>query len=441
MSCYKASMFNRILKKNERMVIFNSKTGPYGIKRVDYKHQKLVENYLLNPDSGSMQDELYGKLIEYGFLVPKEIDEKQIREYYQTLALTNSLLRLVIHTSRDCNFRCTYCYMDFKDETIYNETKQGVVNFILKNIQHYKSIHISWFGGEPLLGIDAIKEISEKVIDICGKAKKPYSASITTNGYLLTPENIDILIRAKVTSFFITIDGIKQQHDMQRVLENGKGTFDTIINNLIYIRDHIKTRALNIAIRSNMTKQHIENLADYYSFYDKCFGEDSRFTLYAKAVGDYGGARVKRIQPSMLKGMDTIYDMLSQLNGKIKFMWNINDLAIGSSCCPSREYNKFTIGCDGSVHKCDEDLQGFSVGQLYPDGRMEIYEAEYVKWIHIRRRVQCDNCFFSLICFMEGCPKSRIFHGDSICETNFEEVDSLIWWAAEATNAKYILPE
>ena len=438
MSHYKASMFNRVLKKNGHMVIFNSKTGPYGIKRVDSEHQTIIENYLSNPNAVSTHDEIYTKLINYGFLVPAELDEKQIREYYQSLFLTNPRLYLVIHTSRDCNFRCTYCYMDFKNENIYEGTKQGIVNFISKNIQHYKSVHISWFGGEPLLGIDAIKEISEKVMAICVKAKKPYSASITTNGYLLTPSNIDTLIKSKVLNFFITIDGIKQQHDTQRVLNTGEGTFDTIIDNLLYIKNNVKTRALNITIRSNMTKQHLDNLSDYYSFYDQTFGEDSRFTLYAKAVGDYGGTRVKNLQPNILNGMHNIFDNLSRLNGKIKFMWNINDLNIGSSACPSREYNKFTIGCDGSVHKCDEDMQGYPIGHLHPNGKMELYEAEYVKWIHFRRREQCDNCFFSMICFMEGCPKARIFHNKNICEVNFNEVDSLIWWAAESTNAEYI---
>lgn len=438
MAEYKASMFNRLLKKDGDMILYNSKTGPYGIRRVEKSNQEKVERYLNNPNVVDDYDDIYLNLVKFGFLVPFEVNEKQIREYYQTQYLTNPRLYLVIHTSRECNFRCTYCYMDFKHENIHESTKEGIVNFISKNIQNYKSVHISWFGGEPLLGIDAIEDISKKVMTICEKAKKPYSASITTNGYLLTPKNIDILLKSKVRNFFITIDGTKSFHDEQRVLKDGSGTFDTIIGNLLYIKNNIKTRALNISIRSNMTKHHMSNLAAYYEFYDSYFGDDDRFTIYAKAVGDYGGTRVKKIKSDLLGGMQNIYDNLAQVNGRIKFMWNINDLSVGSSACPSREYNKFTIGCDGAVHKCDEDMQDHPVGHLYPDGKMELFENEHAKWVSFRYRPQCDDCFFSMVCFMEGCPKARIFHNVNICEVDFEEVDSLIWWTAKLVNAEFL---
>ena len=435
---YKASMFNRLLKKDDEMILYNSKMGPYGIKRIERKKQDKVEYYLSHPNPPGDHDEVYDELINYGFLVPAELDEKQIREYYRTQFLTNPRLYLVVHTTQNCNFRCTYCYMDFNNVGIHEGTKEGIVNFISKNIQNYKSVHISWFGGEPLLGIDAINEISQKVISICAKARKPYSASITTNGYLLTPENIDVLLRAKVRNLFITIDGTKSCHDKQRVLKNGAGTFDRIIENLLYIKNNIRTRALNISIRSNMTKQHVLNLTGYYQFYDDNFGDDERFTLYAKPVGDYGGARVKKLEAELLSGMGDIYEELAKVNGKIKFMWNINDLSIGSGACPSRGYNKFTIGCDGSVHKCDEAMSDYPVGHLYPDGRMELFENECAKWVHARCTPQCDNCFFSMVCFMEGCPKARIFHKINICEVDFNEVDSLIWWTAKSINAGYL---
>lgn len=437
MTQYKPSMFNRVLKRNDDMVIFNSRTGPYGIRRVLKDDQTVVEEILSNNNNRCFTDlPIYHSLVKLGFLVPLDCDEKKIREFYQTQYLTYPRLYLVIHISRNCNFRCTYCYMNFKKENISDDTKLGIINFISRNIQNYKSVHISWFGGEPLLDVNAIRDISTAVMKICQKAKKPYTSSITTNGFLLTPNNIDILLKSKVRNIFITIDGTKELHDKQRVLADGSPTFDKIIENLVYIKDNIKTRALNIAIRSNMTKKHIMVLDDYYEFYDNLFGDDSRFTLYAKAVGDYGGSRVESIRDDMLSGMSDIYDSLAKKNGHIRFLWNINDLCIGSSACPSRAYNKFTIGCDGSVHKCDEDMQEAPIGKLYPDGRMEISDQLHAEWLHCRYRKECDDCFFSLICFMEGCPKARIFQKVNICEANFEEIDSLIWWTSKAINAK-----
>lgn len=436
---FKPSMFNRVVKKGTDMIIFNSKTGPAGIRYVSEQHKEQVEKLLSQKRISETDDSpVRQSLIECGFIVPFERNEKEIREYLQTKILTDSRLHLVIHTSKDCNFRCKYCYMDFKQENIRDDTKSGIINFVRKNIQNYKSVHISWFGGEPLLNMDAIRDISKELMSICEKAKRPYSSSVTTNGYLLTPQNIDILLASKVRNLFITIDGIKELHDTQRILADGSPSFDTIIQNLLYIKNNIATRALAVSIRTNMTKNHLDTLHEYYSFYDDLFGDDDRFSLYAKPVGNYGGARVLSIKDDLLNGMNSIYETLAGTHGKIKFFWNINDLCIGSGACPSRRFNKFTIGCDGSVHKCDEDVSGHPIGHLYPDGNMELNEEEHAKWLYIRKNDRCDNCFLSPVCFMEGCPKSRVFFGENVCEMNMKDIDSLIWWTAQSINAKSI---
>ena len=138
--------------------------------------------------------------------------------------------------------------------------------FIRQNISRYRTVHISWFGGEPLLGINVIQYISEAVIDICKRAKKAYYSSITTNGYLLTPQNVELLLKYKVYDYVVTIDGVKSTHDYQRVLVNGEGTFDQIINNLRYMSSNVKNRNLKVIIRSNITRDIYDVLDEYYDF-------------------------------------------------------------------------------------------------------------------------------------------------------------------------------
>lgn len=439
---YKPSMFNRVIHKNGDMIVFNSLVGPAGIKRISNNNQEKVGNWFNgNFEPCDCDDTIFKKMIDFGFLVPSECNEKEIRDYYMTSYLTNPRLHLVVHTTRNCNFRCTYCYMNHKNEKISEETQEGIINYIRKNIHNYKSVHISWFGGEPLMEMDAIENISKEVIDICSKARRPYTSSVTTNGYYLTPKNVEKLLKAKVRNFHLTIDGIKETHDKQRVLINGAPTFDKIIENLLYIKDNIKTRALAISIRTNMTRHHEKLLDSYYEFYDRLFGDDDRFSLQVKPVADYGGESIKSIENDLLSNMSCIYDSLAKVNGKIKFYWNIQDLSLGSSVCPSRMYHKYTIGCDGSVHKCDEDVSEIgekSIGQLFPDGTMRLDEPACAKWCYVHHRTECDDCFFSMNCFMEGCPKIRVYRNESDCDIDFEEVDSLICWAAEALNVEVI---
>lgn len=426
---YKTSMFNRMVMRDGRMILYNSFGGTKSLLEIPKNKIEKV-NMWLNSDKIKNVDELdFVKLIDKGYIVHNEVDEKKIRDYRTIEYLTDNRLHLVVHVTQACNFRCSYCYMDFKPENLKPDVQEGIINYIRKNIQKYKSVCIDWFGGEPLLGMDIIERISKEVIRICKEQKKPYTAMVTTNGYNLNPENVKRLMSCHVTHLAVTIDGTQEIHDRQRVLVNGKPTFDDIIKNLKYIRDNIKSRTLTVSIRSNITKEHIGNLSDYYSFFDNEFGMDHRFSLFIRPVADYGGTRVKQMTNLFISDMHEIYEILVGLHGKIKFFPNFIDLEKGGHTCTARDLYKYTIGCDGSISKCDEDLSD-TIGHLYSDGYMELNEEKCVNWFLTDNKSECDDCFFSGSCFMEICPKSRILYKNTACRIDFQEIDSLIWLAA-----------
>lgn len=93
-----------------------------------------------------------------------------------------------------------------------------------------KEVHIKWYGGEPLVNFQSISYISN-ILKNNYKGKQ-ISYSIVTNGYLIDDKVIEVFRRYKLTSMQITIDGPKEIHDKTRILANGDGTFDTIIENL-----------------------------------------------------------------------------------------------------------------------------------------------------------------------------------------------------------------
>ena len=91
---------------------------------------------------------------------------------------------------------------------------------------------ITWYGGEPLLAIEPIEELTYKFKEICKQFNIEYSASIITNGYLLTESVCDMLLELDITDAQITLDGNAKIHNSRRPLANGGNTYDTIINNL-----------------------------------------------------------------------------------------------------------------------------------------------------------------------------------------------------------------
>src|ERR1700758_3175791 len=96
---------------------------------------------------------------------------------------TNSSLHLVLFMTEQCNFRCVYCYEDFKLGNIQDEVVTGVKNLLLKRIPEIKHLAISYFGGEPLLNKAGVLDMTTWAKELCDKHSVKYTGNITTNGY------------------------------------------------------------------------------------------------------------------------------------------------------------------------------------------------------------------------------------------------------------------
>lgn len=371
------------------------------------------------------------KLCLEKYLVPYDFDEKAARRLRYVEKIAGNVLYLVIHTTTECNFRCQYCALDFEKKSMSIEMQEAVVSYVRKNIHRYSSVNVGWFGGEPSLQMDVIENISSKIIDICKRAHKPYSASITTNGYLLTPKNIDKLLKLKVLGYTVTLDGLQEIHDSVRFLKGGEPTFERIVHNLEYLRDNYKSKTINVTIRSNLTQRILEHLEEYYKFFNDRFGNDSRFSLFVRPVGNWGGDRVKKISKELIKyeTMAQVYNGLAGCNDKITFDGNFEDLQPGGLTCTATYINKFTIGVDGLVGKCDTAPNSTtSIGMLDLNGEMILDESIQAKWVTscLNESEACDDCIRSGLCFRGCCIKAKVVNGIRTCGFTYDELNELL---------------
>lgn len=176
-------------------------------------------------------------------------------------------LGLTIAPTSDCNFRCIYCYEKgaIAPKTMSLETETAIFDFIQLLSSKISSLSISWYGGEPLMRFDIIERLSKKIIKLCDENNIVYHASIVTNGYLLNEEISKKLKEYRIYHVQITIDGPKEIHDKRRIMANGKGTFDTIINNLILYKEYLP----NISLRINVDKSNFDKIEDLYELLKK----------------------------------------------------------------------------------------------------------------------------------------------------------------------------
>lgn len=196
-------------------------------------HSFFITNELLR----KIECDAITKMQYYDYLILYHYQREE-NELQDTLARIKNeddkLLEFTILTHGDCNFRCKYCYEKFENISMSPEVEDAIVTFADKLLSEgkFERFSVQWFGGEPLLGYKTIVRLSERFLELCSIYNIEYFSGITTNGYLLNNRMFQNLVKnCKVTSYQITIDGEQEFHDNQRLLKNGRGSYERILTN------------------------------------------------------------------------------------------------------------------------------------------------------------------------------------------------------------------
>lgn len=418
---YKVSKFNYLINcEDGTMRMYNSLTGIDSLMIVDSPTKESVFSVLSGASSvDDISAEIREELLKRGYLVSQNKDE----DYAVKLNMLETIydekyLNLIIMPTEQCNFRCKYCYETFEKGKMSSTLQEAIIKYVKKNILDYTGLCVVWFGGEPLMALDVIEYLSENFIKICKAAKRQYVSGMSTNGYNLTTDVFARLYKLKVLEYQITLDGVKTQHDNQRILANGNGTFDRIVDNLIQIKSKRALGAV-FTIRTNFTKSIIENIDEYLMFYKQNFGDDARFSLYVKQAGDWGGERVKSFSGELTESVQAyVLNKAKEYGITFGNSGHFKELQCGWSTCYAAKRNNYVIGSDGTIYKCTVhfEMPENRVGRLDVDGFMELND-NIIKWImpFAESENKCSGCFYKANCFPIKCPYEYILSGKSGC--------------------------
>ena len=141
---------------------------------------------------------------------------------------------LCLHVSHDCNLRCRYCFASTGDfgtghrMTMDFETAKQAIDWVVEKSGKRRNIEVDFFGGEPLMAMDTVKRTVEYARSLEKEHNKCFRFTITTNGILLSDENIDYINR-EMSNVVLSLDGRKNVNDHMRPTINGKGSYDVIV--------------------------------------------------------------------------------------------------------------------------------------------------------------------------------------------------------------------
>ena len=292
-------------------------------------------------------------------------------------SLSNKALHLILLPTEACNFRCVYCYEEFKYKRMESYVVQGVKGWIARRAPSLQKLSIGWFGGEPLLALDIIEDISQFVLSEQMNNPFQYFADITTNAYLMKPRTFQQLLDWRVTRFQISFDGPREWHDRKRVRPGGKPTFDQIWDHLLQTR--AVKREFEVLVRLHADQENAEALAEFLELFWAEFGDDPRYSMFLRPLGRFGGPSdhlLKVLAHEDAERVVTRLRAMAEARG-------LHSYTPGEGMCYAARADSYVVRANGRLNKCTLALEhpANQVGRIREDGALDVSGEAMLPWM------------------------------------------------------------
>lgn len=404
----KLSRFTTILKKEPSYILHNTLVNS-ALKVNSNKLKEFVDDIefgkIFQLDK---TDEFQMTMKRLGMIVDESLDEMSILNSRYFMFEHMSELYIMLIVTRRCNFRCAYCYEEYTNDDMSQEVFNNVKSFILQQIDqnHFKSVFISFFGGEPTLMAKEINQFMNELLLENQKLSYPayIRAIITTNGYLLTPDMLDQFISNHIVRYQITLDGMEEEHDRSRYLASGKGTWSTIIENLKYF-NNIHNKDVSVLLRSNVTPGLYKKIDEWLEYLHVNFS-NSVFRIHFETAKNFGHMNDENFE-LLENEKDVIMDIIDR-SKKWKLpleLLGFKTMPFSMVCYAARQFS-YIVDFDGKVKKCTSsslDQPYNCIGRITSKG-MEIDWSMAAQWTSYDLKEECKKCSILPLCYRRKCP-------------------------------------
>lgn len=373
------------------------------------------ENFTDLPNN--LSKKAFNILKNNNFLVLKSIDENEalIKNAIYTSKEEGNGIYFHIYLTLDCNMNCIYCFENkevINVKTISDEVEGKLLKFIEKKLKNnqFEFLEVIWFGGEPLLEIDKMLKLNTSLKKIVAKYAVNYSSQISTNGYYLDKLTIDIIKNLKLTNMTISIDGLKEVHNMRRPHKSSSevDVYTRIIENIFYMNSVLieNKSDCNITINFIIDMNNYESILEVIKFLkNKDFFLKNKFIISFETTKD--GKYVLKVEEiKYLANIFYKYILKSDLeNQMINFFpsnLNVN--------CAGQLKNAFYVRTDGLIYKCIHDVTQIKNNQVFnllTNEEFHFRSQELNQQLEKINDMVCKTCEILPICF-GGCPAINI---------------------------------
>lgn len=386
----------------------DDKTAAYLAKQ---EGQDVDTSFLTDDDIASIKADV-AELEAQGLLNAPEVKTYPVKSH--------EVKALCIHICHDCNLRCRYCFADegayhSAREFMSEQTAKQAIDFLIANSGNRRILEADFFGGEPLMCLDVIKNVVAYAREQEKKHNKKFLFTTTTNALLLDDDAIDFFNR-EMENVVLSIDGRREVHDAIRKTVNGKGSFDLVLPK---IKKFVESRGdKSYYVRGTFTAKNLDFSNDVIFLAEQGFDSISMEPV----VTDIDDLMIK---PEHLPAIKAEYERLCDRyiekykkgEGFNFFHFNI-DLEGGpclskrvSACGAGNEY--FSVVPNGDIYPCHQFAgdPAFKMGNVY-EGKLDEGIRNKFASSCLFTRKNCQDCFAKFIC-SGGCSANNYhFTGD-----------------------------
>ena len=357
------------------------------------------------PAQLSAEEQLLLSQLQHGLFVhPDELSELDALKFrHRSARFGTSSLGFVVAPTMACNMACEYCFEENKRGRMSRTVIDDFVKFISKRAASLETVEITWYGGEPLLAMDIIEEVTLRILDLAAEQKFKYYGAAISNGYLLTPENVDRLLKLRVGSVQITIDGPGRLHNQKRPLKNGKDSFATIIENLKYASTKMAV-IIRVNVDKSFTPEIVAELLD----------ELEEAGLKEHIAVNFG--LLEPASSACANIAENCYDVAEFSRAEIAFYAEVLDHGFQIDklpapldiFCVAQCINSFVVDPDGELYRCFNYVgdKTRSIGNISQDPQYSHPEFTRLFKFDPFENDSCRDCDILPIC-MGGCPSRR----------------------------------
>lgn len=351
---------------------------------------------------------------------------------YQNLAIDfknrpTVIKAMCLHIAHDCNLACKYCFAGegeyCGDRSLMSfEVGKQAFDFLIANSGTRKNLEVDFFGGEPLMNFEVVKQLVAYAREQEKIHNKNFRFTLTTNGVLLDEEVMDFANK-EMYNVVLSLDGRKETNDRMRVSRNGKGSYDLIVPKF---KEMVKRRGdKEYYIRGTYTHYNTDFTKDILHMADLGFTKLAMEPVVASPDAPYA------LKEEDLPVLFDQYEKLAaemvrrEKNGKgFTFFHYMIDLEGGpciakriAGCGVGTEYVAVTPW--GDLYPCHQFVgdENYLLGNVF-DGITNEEVRSRFKMCNIYTRPQCNDCFARLYC-SGGCS-ANAYHATGSIEGIYE---------------------